>query len=205
MKRPDSFVPEHRDDGEAEDDRHRAEVGKRVVAGEPGRQVEQRLQVGRPAARDDGRTERELEHEVPADDPGHQLAERRVGERVRAAGHRHGRRELGVAEGREPAGDAGQHEGDDDGRAGVRGGLLAGQHEDAGADDDADAEERQVPGGELLLEPMIRLVGLLDRSLDTLDAEQAHAPIVAVGRSRMQPRRPGGRFSTISVSSVWYS
>ena len=68
----------------------------------------------------------------------------------------------------------GEDERDDDRRAGVERSLLAGQHEDAGADDDADAEDRQVPGGEALLELVLRLVGLLDRLLDGLGARQLH-------------------------------
>src|SRR4051794_19904308 len=62
------------------------------------------------------RTQGELEHEVPADDPGDELTQRRVREGVRAAGHRHGRGELGVAEPGEPAGDSGDDERDDDRR-----------------------------------------------------------------------------------------
>ena len=42
-------------------------------------------------------------------------------------------------------------EGQQDGRAGVERGGVAGAHEDAGADDAADAEEDEVPGAERAL------------------------------------------------------
>ena len=47
-----------------------------------------------------------LQHQVPADDPGHDLAQRGVGIGVGAAGDGDQRGELGVAQGREAAGDA---------------------------------------------------------------------------------------------------
>ena len=65
--------------------------------------VEQRVQVAREADGHRGRADRELEHEVPADDERDELAERRVRVRVRAAGGRDHRRELGVAERGQPA------------------------------------------------------------------------------------------------------
>ena len=73
-------------------------------------------------------------------------AEGRVGVGVGRAGDRDHRRQLGVTEGREPGDDAGEHEGDDHGRAGVLGGRLAGRDEDAGADDAGDPERRQAEG-----------------------------------------------------------
>ena len=59
--------------------------------------------------------------------------------------------ELGVAEDGEHGGDAGDDVGDDDGGADGVPGLLAGEHEDPGADDGADAEPRQVPPREVAL------------------------------------------------------
>ena len=54
-------------------------------------QVEHAGHVARPAARDDGRAECELQDQVPRDDPGEDLADRGVAVRVRAAGRRHAR------------------------------------------------------------------------------------------------------------------
>ena len=90
--------------------------------------------------------EGQLEDQVPADDPGDELAEAGVGERVRRAGHRHRARELRVAERGQRTGDAGEHERQRDRRSGLLPGRLTGQHEDAGADDDADAEHGQLDG-----------------------------------------------------------
>jgi hypothetical protein len=70
-------------------------------------------------------------------------AERRVGVRVRRARHRHGARQLGVADRRQPGHDAGEDEREHDRRPADRHRL--GQHdEDAGADRRADAEQRQL-------------------------------------------------------------
>ena len=137
-------------------DREHEQRGDEVVvrAVDPRRQVDPErvladdAEVVRPARRDGRRAERELEDEVPADDPRDELAEARVGERVRRAGDRHRRGELGVAQRGERAGDAGGDERQRDRRAGERAGGLAGQHEDAGADDDADAEDDEIQRAE---------------------------------------------------------
>ena len=63
--------------------------------------AQQAHEVARPADRDGRRAERVLEDQVPADDPGDELARRRVGVGVGAARDRDHRRELGVAEARE--------------------------------------------------------------------------------------------------------
>ena len=81
--------------------------------------------------------------------------------------------ELGVAERGEGADDAGHDEGQGDG--GARGvlGDRAGEDEDAGADDDTDAEDRQVQGGQGLLERVLRLLGVLDGLLDASSSGRA--------------------------------
>ena len=80
----------------------RAHPGRQLDA-EPG---EDPLEVAAPADRDGHRSDRVLEDQVPADHPGEDLAERGVGVGVGAAGDRDHRRELGVAERREPAREA---------------------------------------------------------------------------------------------------
>ena len=105
------------DDRDAEDVRRARRTGRASCAAVPvvGRQPvgnddaearQQRLEVVAPADRDGDVADGVLDDQVPADDPGDQLAERRVGVGVGGAGDRHHRRELGVAERGEPAGDA---------------------------------------------------------------------------------------------------
>ena len=122
-----------------------------------------RAEVARPGDRDRHVADRVLEDQVPADDPGHELAERRVGVGVGAAGDRDERGQLRVAQAGERADRAEQHEGDDERRAravadhGAVGRDLADRggadrREDAGADDGADPEHDEVAGAERALE-----------------------------------------------------
>ena len=96
-------------------------------------------------------------HQAPADDPGEKFAERRIGVGIGAARDRNLARDLGVAERGERADDAGDDERDRQRRAGARRRSDAGQHEDPGADDGADAHRRERPRSERTLEP-VRLV-----------------------------------------------
>jgi hypothetical protein len=47
----------------------------------------------------------------------------------------------------------------------------AGQDKDAGADDGANAQRRQAPRAERLLEPVFRLLGIRDQLVDGLGGE----------------------------------
>ena len=125
-------------------------------------------EVAGPADRHGRRAERVLEDQVPADDPGDELAERRVSVGVGGACDRHARGELGIAERGEHARQARQDHGDDDCGTGVRCGRLPGQHEDAGADDGADAEHDELSGPEHPLQAARALVPELLR-LDLFD------------------------------------
>ena len=133
--------------------------------------VEQRREVARPADGDGGCAERELEDQVPADDPRDQLADRRVRERVGRTGDRHGRGELRVAQRGQRAGDRGHDERERHGRSGARGGGDPGEHEDAGADDHADAPGGQREHAELAPELVLRILRLGDGLLDALGSE----------------------------------
>ena len=104
--------------------------------------LEQLVEVFAPGDADGRGADRVFEDQVPADDPGDQLAHRRVRVGVRAARHRDHRRELGVAEARERAADRRDDEPERDRRAGVVGGGGGRAHEQARADDGADAERR---------------------------------------------------------------
>ena len=132
---------------------------------------EHALEVARPAVRDGRRSDRVLEDQIPADDPGEQLAERRVGVGVGRSGHRHHRRELRVAQRGEDAGHAGHDVREHQRRSGdvARGG--AGRDEDAGADDRADAQAGQLDGTEHAAQPV--LAGhLVEQLAERLRGEQ---------------------------------
>ena len=155
--------------GDDRDDDHRPPVEvqraeRDLAAGE----AEHLAEIGRPALGDRRRADRELQHQVPADDPGHQLAEAGVGERVGAARDRHGGGELGVAQGRQPAGDRGEDERHRYGGPGDAAGGGRGDGEDARADHHRHAEDHQVPPGQVLAQSGARLVGVRDRLLDGL-------------------------------------
>ena len=107
---------------------------------EPG---EDAIGVFTPRDRDRRRADRILEHQVPADDPGDQLAHRRVGVGVGAAGDGDHRGELGVTETGERAADAGDDEREDDRRARAIGDRGRRAHEQAGADDRADPQRHE--------------------------------------------------------------
>ena len=99
-------------------------------------------------------TRRRIENEIPADDPGEQLAERRVGVGIGGARDGDHRRELGVAQRREHAGDACRDKRQHQGGAGAIVGRDSGQHEDAGADDRPDAEAGQLNRTEHAMKPL---------------------------------------------------
>ena len=108
------------------------------------------VEVARPSDGHCGGTDRIFENEVPADQPGRELAQAHISVGVGAAGNRHQRRQLRIAERDERAGKAGQHERQDHGGPGIEGGGRTGQDEDAGADDGADAHEDDADGAQNL-------------------------------------------------------
>ncbi len=153
---------EHEDDGDYGDDEYRRQVEHRAGGEETllervvdrraterwwdevdPQGVEELDQVARPADGNSGGREQIFEHQVPADEPRHAFAERRVRVRVGAAGDGNHGGELGVAQPGEDAADAGDNERQHNCRSGVLGGGEAGEHEDAGADDAADADRGQ--------------------------------------------------------------
>ena len=145
---------------------------------------QQRPEVRAPALGDHARTEEHLEDEVPPDDPGEELAERRVRERVGRSRDRHGRRELRVAERGEGAGDGRDDEADDDRGSGDLVGRSAGEREDARSDHHADPEDREVERAERFLEPELRFLGVGYRLFDGLRAQNAHSSRLSQGVDR---------------------
>ena len=152
---------EHPRDDEHDDETGQVEVGGDVRVGAVGggqldRQVQaeafqQFVEVARPAGGHCGRLQGVLQNQIPADHEGDELAERQIGIGVGRAGHRGHGGELGVAQTGKTAADGGQQERHGQGRAGGQR-ALAGEHEDTGADDRADAEHRQIEGAHRALE-----------------------------------------------------
>ena len=106
--------------------------------------LEKAHHVARPADRNRGGAEHIFEDQIPADDPGDEFAQGRVGISVGAAGNRHRRRHLRVAQSGEDAGDRAKHERERDCWSGVGGSRMSGQHKNTGPDDGADAERDEV-------------------------------------------------------------
>ena len=141
-----------------------------------------------------------LQDQIPADDPGDQLAQRGVGVGVGRAGNGNHRGQFGIAEAGERADNGHQHHGERDGRAGARPAgqrrvgddvvapaaysacwwrieLLAGNRraddrEDARANHGADAQRGQRPRPERLLEPVLGLFRVADQLVDRLAGKQ---------------------------------
>ena len=154
----------------------------------PDRQVEAEtgedpLEVAAPADGDGHRPDGVLEDEVPADHPGEDLAERGVSVGVGAAGDRNHRRELGIAERGKRARQTREHVRQHDGRARLVGRGRAGQDEDAGPDDRADAEQCQVHRRQRPLERLGAALRVSDQLLDRLGLQEirVHSPSRKVG------------------------
>ncbi|MPM31024.1 hypothetical protein SDC9_77577 [bioreactor metagenome] len=171
---------EHQQDGEQGDDQHR-----RPGRGEPTdrdlrrqvdvQELEDVVDVDAPVLRDHRGGHQHLEDQVPADDPGDQLPQRHVRERVRRARHRDGRGELRVVHHRESADHGGDQEGDDDRGPCVLGGGLRPDREDAGAHRDGHAHHGDVPGGQLPLQTAFGISQVLLDLTDGLLHEETHA------------------------------
>ena len=93
------------------------------------------IEVAGPSQRRPLRARGIFQNEIPADDPGENLAERHISIGVGAPRDGNERRKLRVAERDKGAGEPRQHEGDHDAGPGVIRRRRAGQHENAGADD----------------------------------------------------------------------
>ena len=163
--------------------------------------VEQLVEVLRPADRDRGRRDAVLEQQARGDDHRDALAQRRVGVGVRRAGHRHGARQLGVADGRQAGDDAGDHERQITAGPADRHRLRE-DDEDAGADRGADAEQRELeqpdrcararrPRCRPRSPPSSTLTGLRRRTCSRSDAI-APLPTLTRRRGRAGPPRSRG-------------
>src|SRR6202034_1652081 len=186
--------------------------------------IEQAYRVARPSDRHRRDGEQVLEHQVPADEPGDPFAEGGVRVGVRAPRRRYHRGELSVAQACEGAADARDDEGERQGGTGVIGGGGAGEHEDARADDAADAEQCEVQraegaaqliGGLLFVQDLDRLgrkklphrrppIFRL-RTLHKRPRESESAPAARAARSCQPSRSSAGRCGASSSRSAAYT
>jgi len=140
--------------------------------------AQERAEIVGPALRDVDVADGVLDDEVPADDPGEDLAERDVGVGVGAARDRHEGRDLRVAERAQAARDGREQVGQHDRRAGARVVGAAGRHhaharEDAGAHDGPDAQQRQIERAQRAAQaPRVALGPLAHRDVGRLAAQE---------------------------------
>ena len=153
------------------------------------------LLVLAPADRDRRDGDAVLEDQVPADDPGDEVAHSRVGVGVGAAGDRDARRQLGVTERGERARHAGEDERQHDRRAGG-GDRLADHDEDAGADDRAEAQRGRVAQPDDALEAGALLLRLAHEHVGGLRRERAATLLGWCDRHGPALLRGGGRVIT---------
>jgi hypothetical protein len=138
--------------------------------------LEPGLEVVRPGNRDRDVADGVLQDQVPADDPGDELAEGCVRVRVGGPRDRDHRGKLRVAERGEAADDGGEDERHHERGSCARPVNVAGRRrpdrrEDPGADDRADAERDQVDRTQHLLELMALLARLGDEIVEGLRPE----------------------------------
>ncbi len=149
--------------------------------------------IARPADGDRRRAESVFEQQVPADDPGDEFAHGGVGVGIGAARDRHGRGHLGVAKSGKRADKASENEREANRRPRIGRRGMAGQHEDAGADDAADAERNQARerkrapqiGG---VGPELRFVRLGFKFGDRFRDPDAHAALAFADERKTEPR-----------------
>ena len=137
----------------------------------------QRLEVIRPTDRHRDITDGVFDDQIPADDPGHQLAQRGICVGVGAAGNRNHRREFRVAQRGESTRDRGEDERQYQGRTGARtrdiarrGGADSG--ENPRADDSADTERRYIQRAQRFLQAVSGALRLRRELVHPLSAKQ---------------------------------
>jgi hypothetical protein len=163
--------------GQQQDDDHGRHIGDAAVERGVGQRVRQMqaeqfqdlAEVAGPADGHGGGGDGIFEDQVPADDPGDQFADAGIGIAIGAAGAADGSRQLGIGQRGEGAGGAGQNEGQHDRRPGMLCRDHAGEHEDARADDAADAEHGQVKSAKAAFQTRIGI------DVDRFGSEQTHA------------------------------
>ena len=132
------------------------------------------LEVVRPAVGDGRGADGVLEDEVPADDPGEELAEGGVARRCRPSRRPGPSRRTRRSRARRRCRRSRRRRTRASAPGPVRScAATPGQHEDAGADDRADPEAGELDRPEHSSQPVVAL-GLLEEDLEALLAEQTH-------------------------------
>ena len=104
---------------------------------------QQLVEITGPAGGDGGCLQRIFQNQIPADHEGDQFAEREIRIRIGGTGDRCHRGEFRIAQAGKTTADGRQQKGDAQCRA-CGESALTGEHEDAGADDGADAQHGKV-------------------------------------------------------------
>ena len=137
---------------------------------------EQLHHVSGPAGSHCRGAESVFQDQIPADDPGEDFAQRGIPVSVGRSRDGNQGCKLRVAEASKRTGDSGEGEGEHDGGPGILSGHRSGEHEDAGADDGADAEGDEVSHPESAFESVLALFValLLDHGEGLLDEKIKH-------------------------------
>lgn len=106
--------------------------------------VEQADKVSTPTGGDGRSAEGVFQDQVPADDPGDELAQGGIAVGVRRTGDRYQGRELGIAQSCKCASDASDDETERDRRASEYGGGRSDEHKNAGPNNCADSKSDEV-------------------------------------------------------------
>ena len=131
------------------------EIGVRELSGNMyAKALHDLVEIARPADGDSRRPRAIFKHQIPADDPGENLAKRCVSVSVGASRNRNQRGEFGITERDEGAGRSREQERNHHARPGDIRGDRAGEHEDAGADDPANAERHQGHPAQCAFKPL---------------------------------------------------
>ena len=155
-------------DAVVEDQRGGAESGRDIDA----EVVEEFYGVAGPSDGDSGGGEQVFQDKVPANDPGEEFAEAGIGVGVGAAGGGNHGGVFGIAEACKEAADARDGEGENEGGSGVICGGGAGEYENSGTDDGADAEESELPGAKGFDEAGL-VFGLVLEVIDLFGSEES--------------------------------
>jgi len=133
--------------------------------------VEEFYGVARPSNGDRGGSEKVFQDKVPANNPSEEFAEASIGVGIGAAGGGNHSGVFGVTEAGKETADARDGEGENEGGSGVVCSGGAGEHEDSGPDDGADAEEGELPGAEGFDEAGL-VFGLVLEVIDLFDSKE---------------------------------
>ncbi len=135
--------------------------------------LQQAQHIAAPARADRRRAECVLQHQVPTDDPGKDLAQGRIPVGIGGARHRDHRRKLRIAETREDARDRRHDEGVHHRRSGIERRSRPGEHEDTRANNSTNSEGDEIERSQRALQRMFaRLRGFMQNRLNRFCCQQ---------------------------------